>query len=302
MKRYLWILALAVTAAAQEVAVELTTPTLGYIYDEQAKTLRAIEGVPGAASIGSPMHLGAGLDFVTVAPSRRYAFGYENGSESLLLLRLEGNAGVARASSLPRARAWFSPSGEVAVFDLGERVEMWGGLPDEPRRIGELASGGLSANRLAVSDDGGMVAALVDGELYRLTADTPERLAQGIRDVAFLRGTRDLLALDAGRLVRFGKGEAEQEETLLSGLQEATGFAISRDQKQVGITGADVVVAELRTGSAVHLDAGEVRFDAIARAEGDAVFQLHNAAGETWLLDAEGGTARLLAVAARGNQ
>ncbi len=301
MKRYLWILALATAAVAQEAAVELATPTLGYIFDEQARALRAIEGVPGAAAIGGPMHLGAGLDYVAVSPSRNYAFGYESGAESMLLLRLDGITGASTISTLPRARAWFSASGEVAAFDLGDRVETWGGLPNQPRRIGEIATGGLSIDRLAVSDDGGMVAALAAGDLYRLTTDSPELLAQGVRDAAFQRGTRDLMALAATRLVLYGKAEAENERILVSGLDDARAFAISRDQKKVAIAGTDVTIAALHTDQFTHLETGETSFDTIARAEGDAVFQLRSASGEIWLLDADT-EPRLLALATRGDQ
>lgn len=301
MKRYLWILALATAGVAQQAAVELTTPTLGYIFDEQARTLRAIEGVPGSAAIGNPLHLGAGLDFIAVAPNRSYAFGYENGGDALVVVRLDGNVGARRNSILPRARAWFSASGEVAAFDLGERAEVWGGLPDAPRRIGEFSTGGHAADKLLVSDDGGMVAMLADGELYRLNPESAVRLGQGIRDAAFLRGTRDLFALEAGRLVRFLKAESESEETVLTGFEEAAAFAISRDQKQVAVAGAEIMVADLRTGQAARVESGEIRFDAVARAEGDAVFQLHAANGETWLLDADSAP-RLQSLAARGNQ
>lgn len=301
MKRYLWILALATAGVAQQAAVELTTPTLGYIFDEQARTLRAIEGVPGAAAIGNPLHLGAGLDFIAVAPSRSYAFGYENGGDALVVVRLDGNAGARRSSTLPRARAWFSASGEVAAFDLGERAEVWGGLPDDPRRMGEFSTGGHTADKLLVSDDGGMVALIAGGELFRLTPESAERLGQGIRDAAFQRGTRDLLALEGGRLIRFVKAEAEAEETVLTGFEEAVVFAISRDQKQVVVAGAEILVADLRTGQAARMEAGETRFDAVARAEGDAVFQLHALNGETWLLDADSAP-RLQSLAARGNQ
>ncbi|MBL8174750.1 MAG: hypothetical protein JNK48_08770 [Bryobacterales bacterium] len=301
MKRYLWILALAIGAGAQQAAVEVATPTLGYIYDDQTRTLRAIEGVPGAASIGAPMHLGTGLDFIAVSPSRSYALGYENGGDNIVLVRLEGTTGGSRASGLPRARAWFSPSGETVAFDLGERAEVWTGLPAEPRRVGEFSTGELRVAKLAVSDDGGMVASLAGGALYRLSGEAPERLGQAVRDIAFERGTRDLLALEASRLVRFGKTQADAEETLLTGLQEAEAFAVARDQRHVAVVGAQVAVADLRSGETAYLDSGESRFDGATRAEGDAVFQLHASTGETWLLEG-GGTPRLVALAARGNQ
>jgi hypothetical protein len=101
--------------------------------------------------------------------------------------------------------------------------------------------------------------------------------------------------------VRFLKAEAETEETILTGFEEAAAFAISRDQKQVAVAGMGALVADLRTGQAARLESGETRFDAIVRAEGDAVFQLHGANGETWLLDADSAP-RLQSLAARGNQ
>jgi hypothetical protein len=301
MKRYLWILALAIVAVAQEGVVELATPTLGYIFDEKARALRPIEGVPGAAAIGGRMHLGAELDYAAVSPSRSYAFGYESGEESLLLLRLDGITGASNVSTLPRARAWFSASGEVAAFDLGDRVETWGGLPNQPRRIGEMATGSLSIERLAVSDDGGMVAALAAGDLYRLTTDSPELLDRGVRDAAFQRGTRDLMALGATSLILYGKAEAENRRILLTGLDDARAFAVSRDQKKVAIAGPNVTIANLHTDQVAHLETGETSFDTIARVEGDAVFQLRSASGEVWLLDADI-EPRLLALATRGDQ
>lgn len=301
MKRYLWILALPALAVAQDASVELATPTLGYIYDDAARTLRAIEGVPGAASIGGPMHLGMGLDFIAVAPSRRYAVGYENGSESVLLVRLDGNVGVAQQTALPRARAWFSTSGDAAAFDLGGRIEIWTGLPGQPRRAGEVAGAGIEWERIAVSDDGGAVAAVSRGELYRLTEGTPVPLTEGVKDIAFAFGRRDLYSLASDRLLLFAKADAESVETVASGFEGAFSFAVSRDQSYLGILAADVIVVHLRSGGRAHIASDEAAFDSIQRAEGDAVFQLHTANGGTWLLDAEG-SPKLMSVSARGDQ
>src|SRR5262245_19044885 len=113
MKRYLWILALPLAAAAQIASVELLPATLGYIIDEQAKSVHPIVGVPGSAVLGNALNLGAELRDYSISPDRRYAIGLVDGSDTLAFVSLNGTMGATRATELPVGKPFFSPNGET---------------------------------------------------------------------------------------------------------------------------------------------------------------------------------------------
>ena len=299
MKRYLWILALPALAAAQIANVELTAPTLGYVWDDQSHSLRPVEGVPGAASLGSAVNLGAPLESIVVAPGRRFALGHEQSTGNLLIIRLDGAVAATRRSPLPRGGIFFSPSGGTAAIANGDSVEVWSGLPDQPVRSQSLSGPDLSFQRVFVSDDGQCVLTLGSGNLHRLVAGSaPVFIGDGYNDVAFLRNSNDLIVAHSSKGVALlRKAEADSEESI-SVAEGAIAIAMSSDE---------ATLAVLLDGSLVLIDRASLRTtsfalegitaEGIVRVEGNAVFQLNSTAGnEIWFLDGDSAAPRLVAV------
>lgn len=284
--------------------VDVAAPTLGYAYDPDAQALRAIEGVPGAASLGAPIVLDARLAAVTVAPSRRFALARSAEGQQMLLIRLDGATGQALRTDWRSGEISFSPSGSAAAIAAGEEVEVWGGLPDLPVRLRAVRSPGEVA-RLAVSDDGTAVAAVVGDELWRLTPEGAQLLEAGVRDIAFAANSHQLVAALADRVVSYAKvSQDEAAVTVVDGVEGLQRVALSADGRLlVGLDAEHgITVADLATSARSRI-AGPESADSLLRAQGDAVFQLaSNASGELWLLDAGGASPRIVPVQKRSDQ
>ncbi len=305
MKRYLWILALPVLGAAQIAPVDVAAPTLGYVWEERSHALYPVEGVPGSATLGSPVNLGFAADRIAVAPGRRFAIGRPQGGGKPLTIRLDGAIGAVFVSEVPEGEVFFAPSADTVAVALGERIEVWGGLLNQAQRRQSFSIDGLSVKRVFVSDDGNRVLALAGGGLYSLNTEGPaELVGEGYLDLAFLKNSQDAVAIHAERgVVLLRKVEAQSEETVGGAVADALAVAISADEKTIAV---------LRSGSVVLIDrqsqqSSEIILDAIAaggirRAEGNAVFQLDAAGNDVWYVDADAGTARLVRVSKGENQ
>ncbi|MCZ2146301.1 MAG: hypothetical protein LC126_00830 [Bryobacterales bacterium] len=307
MKRYLWILAAPVLAGAQIASVELSAPTLGYVFDQQSKSLVTVDGVPGAALLGGAVQIGVPIDWIAVAPNRRYGLGAREGQ--MVLVRLDGGTGMAAPVDLPAGSVFFSPSGSAAAIYTGSRLEVYGGMPDNPNHLHSFAADLAGEGKeFAVSDDGNAAIGVAGGELWRLSEDTGETLGTGFRGAAFLRRSQDLLALDGNgnRLVLFRKaqsGEPEEEEA--EGIAKPLAFALSADERIAAILLEDNALLLLNrdTHAAVRLDLGGIDAQGVWRAEGNAVFQLaRDASADIWIADGDAAAPRLAAVLKGGNQ
>ncbi|HYP04929.1 MAG TPA: hypothetical protein VER03_01735, partial [Bryobacteraceae bacterium] len=76
--------AIAVAAVAADPAARLSSPLLGYVFDANAKAVRPITGIPGAASLEAPVPSASKLQIGFVSPNRQW----------LLAVLLEGGAGL----------------------------------------------------------------------------------------------------------------------------------------------------------------------------------------------------------------
>ncbi|MBI3684732.1 MAG: hypothetical protein HY235_30550 [Acidobacteria bacterium] len=313
MRRLPWILAVPALAIAQIGNVEMTAPTIGYVFDRESRGLRPIEGVPGAAILGNLVALGVPLDWASVSPNRRYAIAGVAGSGQLMLVKLDGAVGVARQTEMGLAEIAFSPAGETMALMAASRVEVWTGLPNAPQKRGELALGELSGriDKLAISDDGAAAVALSGGELWRLTEQEPQLLGAGYSDLVFLRSSHDLIATQRaeGRVVLFRKttGEIETEEMAgaTQGIEKPVALALSADQRRLAVLNQDrvVVLVERESLTARRLPLDNVPAEGIWRVQGNAVFQFTgNGSEQIWLLDGDAGEPRLVSVARRGEQ
>lgn len=284
MKTLLFGLAIPLLAAAQIASVDLTAPTAGYRFDAESQSLRSIEGVPGAASLGEPMLLGVALESVAIAPSQRVAFGVAAGGTTLVRLELRGATASAEATEIPAGDLFFSPGSQAMAVLGGSRVEIWTGLAAVPQRMDAFEIGeGITS--IAVSDDGRAVTALRDGMLLRLTESGADELAAGVLAAAFLNKSNDLLIVQDGVLALLPKLDAERRQELatVSGVSQ---LRLSGDGSTALLAaGSKLLLIPARGGEAVAVEAeGEVQ--SLAVGEGSGLFQIALADGRLFLLDA----------------
>src|ERR1700736_294629 len=156
-----WI-ALAVSLPGQST---LSGPSLGFVFDSDAKGIRPILGIPGAASLGKPLDLGIAVIKAAISPQEDYMLAFSSDS-SLLLVR--SNNGVistdtnANIAGVPDLIA-ISPSGQSAVLFYRQmaNVQVLTGLPKSLAAPQTIDISGLpnSLDTLAVTDDGQFVLA-----------------------------------------------------------------------------------------------------------------------------------------------
>jgi hypothetical protein len=291
-------------ASAALAGVDVAAPTLGYAFDPEAQTLRAIEGVPGAATLGDPIALEARLAAVSVAPSRRFALARPAEGRQLLLIRLDGATAKAFHTGWRSGEISFSPSGTAVAILSEEGIDVWSGLPDLLVHVGTLRSP-VETSRVALSDDGRAVAVLASGELWRLTPEGPQALFSGVRDIAFAANSHQLVAALAGRVISFAKlSQDDAPATLIEEMDGIERLSLSADGRLLVALNADhgITVADLSTSARSRI-AGPESAGSLMRAQGDAVFQLAaDSSGEIWLLDAGGPSPRIVSVQKRSDQ
>ncbi|MBL8233327.1 MAG: hypothetical protein JNL98_32825, partial [Bryobacterales bacterium] len=274
-------------------------------YDPEAQTLRAIEGVPGAAILGDPIFLEARLTGAVVAPNRRFALARSEDRPELLLVRLDGGTGQVFSTRMPPGEVAFSPGGSSVAIVTGRDVEIWTGLPDAPVRLSSLRPQGAAMSKVAVSDDGTAVVALAGGDLWRLTAEGPQALASEVRDMQFAANSHQLLVALADRIASIAKVSQDKDlATVVDGVAGIEKLALAANGRLVAGMDAErhLVVADLTTLASARI-AGPENADCLLRAQGDAVFQLTaSASGELWLLDASGAQPRIVSVQKRSDQ
>lgn len=297
MTRFLWMLALPLSAAAQVAPVDVVAPTVGYVYDAAARAVRPIEGVPGAALLSAPVHLDAAPESTALAPDGRYGLALLAGRETLAVLRLDGATGVLTDSPLLAWPAFFSPSGRAVALLAPDRIETWTGLPEQPVR-------GLSLERpaevdsLVVSDDGSLVLALGKGRAWRVTADGTAELAGQWAGAAFLKQRQDLLALRDGALLLLPKGEpGNGERGIAVDLDGASGLVTSGDDRWAALgREGEVVLVDLETGAHSRFALPQQDTPLLLRGSGPNVFLAASPSLDIAVIEAGGLAPRLSAV------
>lgn len=132
---------------------------LGYIYDPDARALRAVRGVPGAALLAEPLDTGFEIAAAAIAPQRDYALAVSASVRETQLVRWTGNGSsvvpVDGATGDPD-RLLFSSSGTAALLfnSASARLQLVTGFPDSPAARDLPAGSDLTAPVFAIADDG----------------------------------------------------------------------------------------------------------------------------------------------------
>ena len=273
----------------------MSMPSLGYVFDDQAKAIRLISGVPGAASLDSAINAGTSFDSAFV--QSRAGVAIANVKDGGIALVRWGGATqvIALKSSLSRAAlVAFSRAGNRAAISDGAALEVWSSLDGEPTLAASLSpDGGVTA--LALNDDGVLAAGTGSGTVM-LEGDNPRVLASGGNwaALAFLPDGTDLLAADAAGLTLTLIQDVQNtaaSSVVLSLNQQPGALVVSADGSEAAVGLADnVTVVNLSTGAAksIACNCQAVRLDSL---QGNLVARLIDAqSGSQFLLDADAAT------------
>jgi len=292
MIRLLVLAAISMLAFAEPPGPSIGRPSLGYVFDDNAKAIRQISGVPGAASLDIAVSPGTALDSAFVHARARLAIGNAKDG-GVTLARWTGTPkAIALSSALSRVTlVGFSRSGDRAAISDGNTVESWSGLAGDPMPGATFSpDGGVTA--LAVNDNGTVAVATGSG-MVMLAGDKARVLATGgdWTALAFLPNGTDLLATDqAGQTLTLIQGvqNGATASVVVTVSEKPVALAVSRDGSQAALGLADnVTVVNLATGAAssIACSCQAARFDLL---EGNLVARIIDAqTGAELLLDAD---------------
>jgi hypothetical protein len=303
MKRYILLLcglcAAGTLCAAEVPGARLNPPVLGYLFDETARAVRTISGVPGAASVGEPVAT-VGLERAFVHSGARVAMGVtKEGGIVLLRWGSEPEVAALHTGLASLNRVAFSDRGEWAALTDGVTIEVWttGAAPELAAR--QQADGEITA--LAMNDTGAAAFADSTGAILQLRGGAAHLVTSGGLWTALAFDGDQLLAADAlhHELVRLS---SEGGRVLEAALPGAVLAILAGEDGHSSAALADSVL--LISAGAVMQVACECRAKGLERLEGGAVL----VRGTGLLLDTAGEEPRLtqlpnlFAVNAGGNQ
>ena len=245
LSKFLSAISLLALSGASLLAqgTRLTGPGSGFVFDDQARSIRWIVGVPGAAYLGAAV--ADGLDLAAVSPDSRLAVAVKSGK--LYLVRLEGAEAAwgtleEEAGAVDKI-AWSVDSTAVVVSGGGLRI--WRNLVETPARVVLTGVDGANWLAFAVEPAGDAVLAAAQGGVYRLTGgeprlitalESPSGVALSAAGVAYVtdRAGKQLLA------IRNWKDSAEVSIVAgaSQGIDDPVAVAIGADGRSVLVAGA----------------------------------------------------------------
>jgi hypothetical protein len=297
------LLSLLMCLAALALAAQETTlagPVSGVLFDPQARALRPMVGVPGAAYLGEAIV--ANLDFASVSPNGRFAIAVR--PDGVLLVRGldQGNLETLNLETAGGAThaAWSADSGAVALWGDAGRVEVWTDLAGSARRAVAADLGEITA--VAVASEGRTVVVAQAGAILVADGSSVRRILELEKPVALALAGGRLFVADAARneilvLANYAEaGDAQLFANAARGVDEVVALAVSPDQRTLvaasrsarSLTAFDAATGEI--SATVALDFEPMRLDRFSA----SLFALNNGgdSGPLQILDC----ARSLAV------
>lgn len=212
----------------------LRGPVSGLVYDEPARAVRAILGVPGSSYLGAPVL--ASLDFASVAPNGRLAVALQAGHLTLVRFGAETTTEtLAENYPTPSLSSWAADSSSVALYGAEAGIAVWRKLDaaPEPARLGNPASLGL-VSALSLEEGARSVVLIARGEgnsaVYRAAEGSePALLASGLDITSIAAGADAVYFADrAAHTVSAVRGAAEVSQIANEalGVKDPVGLAL----------------------------------------------------------------------------
>jgi len=260
MIRLIVFAATTTLALAQPPGPSMTVPSLGYVFDNNAKAIRLISGVPGAANLDAPVPSAISLNAAFVNSRAQLAIANTKDGGVTLVQWTGTPQAAALSSALSQITLGaFSRSGDGAAISDGTTVEVWSGLTSTPALAGTFNPGGVTA--LAITDSGTVAAANSSGAVV-LLGDNARVLTSGgsWTALAFLPNGSDLLATDgAGETLTLIQDvqNTAAASVVLTVNEKPKALAVSGDGSEAALGLADnVTIVNLASGAANSIACG----------------------------------------------
>ena len=245
-------------------AGKLARPSMGFVFDPSTQTLRRIEGIPGAALVGSAVDFGFAVSSAVVAPRLDSVFVMADGNCRAHLFRLTADAlrELAVDSMSGCFQAIYSPTGTAAALLSSGSVLVIKGLPDAPVVAATVS---LRPNprpqrplphTLAISDDGAYLLYGTGGpiELIGVAGNSRQIMAGAL--AAFAPGGHDAAVIHSGKLTLFQDIAGAATERSFDAIETPSALAFSPDGQKLFVTSVGhqlVTTIQVATGDRTEL-------------------------------------------------
>jgi len=248
---------LAVSALASYVhaqgngVVRMEAPLVGLTTNATNTRVSAIQGVPGASTIGDSIALPAGVNRVFLAPLQRWALVEQGPTRMLGRLSFQGSTPgsvvpVAGAVSSPLLVSFSSNGRNAALLSpTRETLQVLSGLADSPEIAMQCDVSGLDVTAAAISDDGAFPVVLTKaGDLYLLSPG-------GSRSLLMRTGSNSAIGFLASRASLVVADGAAGTVTVIDGLNAS--FSVRPPITGLSLSSGAVFMRGLSDGTAVVL-------------------------------------------------
>jgi hypothetical protein len=168
------ITAAAIICTAQS-GVSITGPSIGFISDEEGRTIRPLLGVLGASIPGDALKLPEGIVQGTISPRQDYALAKSAANGQPVVVHLNSpDLAIVPLAGRPADSEWVatSPTGTAAALYGKEshRLQVVSGLPAMPEVVFEFDTSVLGGmlRSIAVSDDAKLALVNIGGQVRTL--------------------------------------------------------------------------------------------------------------------------------------
>jgi hypothetical protein len=135
-------------------------PSLGYVFDTNAGSVRPLTGIAGSATIGGTLNLGYAITSAISLPDERYILAATQEGSNLVTANLSVDPPLTRIvpGASNSSDISLSPNGRAAAISVpgGNLIQVVTGLPDKPEVTLEISTSALPAaqpHRAIVNDD-----------------------------------------------------------------------------------------------------------------------------------------------------
>ena len=197
------------SSVGSTTAPQMRSPVLGFVYTGSGSEVRAINGIPGSSTLGSPLALPAGVTGMAFAPGQEFALVEGASGASIGVISFSGTTPgslvqIPGAVSRPGVIS-FSPNGaSAALYSASEgRLQVLTGLPNQPQLTREIGSSDLpdAVRLLVIADDGTtLLEGTVNNAVYLLASGGAQLLenVQDLEGMVFTPQSNDALIFDRG--------------------------------------------------------------------------------------------------------
>lgn len=239
------VLSLAILSLSLGAQVRFDVPRLGYVYDPEAKAIRQVSGVPGAAAFENSIDGGGAIERAWIS---QRGFAVVQGKLDSGTRLLDWSRGSSQ-SLIDVETAGISNSGRFAALAKAGTVEVWDGTA--ATRTARFDGAANDIKGIAVSDDGNAVLIAAGSRLQLWNGrGSVQTVWSGdtIRDAGFFGESTDFAALDAGtgKLYVSRAGSITESESPLTG---ATSMATLGASRLVLAGYTTIAVLDLTTSS-----------------------------------------------------